>query len=195
MKRFIEAWKDPSLEVWRALLPFWVFWSLIPAMAVLPLTLLMTLVDFSLWKLALIVPVLSFAASAVLFGLPEALGRLSGYRPFKTSWTIPTSSEAGRQAAALRRAARSRGFEVSWETLLGGFVAVHGRERALQDGLTHSARKSPIRLFFDLVETSSDRFQARLEVQVCTCVVWDTGERERLEELGKKLLKAVGQQR
>jgi hypothetical protein len=175
----------PALERFRAWIPYPLYVSLVTFIFAIP----MAALTAPAWQEAILMPPIGAAVVGALIGLLALGGRLSGYCPHQTNWEVMESDAAPRLSQRLRDTAQAQGFQILWHAPGGDFVAVWGLELEARVA-THKGNEAPIRLVFHLSGPPS-RQRARLRVEGRTVVLWDTGERARVESIGLALARDV----
>ncbi len=186
---------NPSLERMRTYIPYPIYAGLVAAFFAVPCVVLQLVPHFptgdpgaasSLSGVLLSVPVISFLAIATLSTLLSFGGWISGYRPFRKCWTHLSDEELSAAALRLRATAEAAGYRIAWSGAGGDFVGVSGM--ALEgNAALHSGSHFPVRVCLRTRRRAS-RGEADLRLENRTVVLWDTGERARLAELGAALI-------
>lgn len=186
------------LERFRGVIPYPLYTGLVTLLLAIPLMLPMVFSERSplgggglpfpaCWALASLMPAGVIAGMMSLLAL---VGFISGHRPFRHAWIRLTPQEAAVLFERLLTVARWMGFDITWSDPGKGFVGVLNMEQEGSAAL-HSSDKAPVRIVVHLRDTDSMNAEVRLKLQIRTLVVWDTGEKARLQELGGRLMAQV----
>jgi hypothetical protein len=189
----------PRLERFRARLPYFPIPGLVALLFILPAAALVALAqalgyrgtpEVSLsrtwWTLALAPP-----GAAAVFAVFEALGWVSGYRPFRRTWDNLPPHAARDLSVRLQAAAQANEFSQAWhDAQTGEFVAVRNMELEKQNRIA-SGTRFPMRL--SVFVRALDPAHAAVDLKLAnrTVVVWDTGERETCCRVGEAVVAAV----
>ena len=183
------------LERIRGVVPYPLYTGLLTFVLALPLMLPMVFSERSpLGRSPLPFPVRWLAAAAipagVILGMMSGLaliGFISGHRPFRHRWARLTPRDAAELLGRLQAVARWVGFDVMWSDARKGFVGVLNMEAEAVQAF-HDSDKAPVRIVVQVRGMDGVAAEVRLKLQILTLVVWDTGEKARLADMGQKML-------
>lgn len=136
------------------------------------------------WVLAALLPA---GVITGMLSLLATLGFLSGYRPFRYCWSRQTPADARALVDRLLAVARWMRFDMTWVDPKKGFVGVLNMEHEGGAPL-HSSTDAPVRIVVGLRGMDSMEAEICLRLEIRTLVVWDSGERKRLEEMGQRFV-------
>ena len=126
---------------------------------------------------------------AVGFALFDAVGRLSGYRPFRKEWKDLSLSEAEELSGSLRRAAKQMGFELAWVDCDDiDFVSVRNIEMETTWPGIRGGKQFPMRLSCFKSAIRPGQFDLQMKLANRTVVVWDSGERQTCNATAQKIV-------
>jgi len=127
--------------------------------------------------------------TAVVFALLGAIGRLSGYRPFRQDWKNLPASEATTLSASIKRSAEQTGFISAWVAANRiDFVSVRNIELEMAPQWMRSGKDFPMRLSCFTRETRPGRVDLVMRLANRTVVLWDTGERDACRRIGRDIV-------
>lgn len=187
-----------KLERIRAIVPFPVYISVLVFVLSVPVVLLSIFFNTGIFAFlppqllvtlfsSLMVSILGAAGTFLLYGSLAMLGFVSGYRSFKYTWHKINEHEVERIVDRAKYLLESAGFEIYWFAKDTGFVGVKGMEKE-SETLIHKGDNFPVRAYFRINKFSGGFYRADIKLENRTVVVWDTGEKRHLENLGKNLL-------
>ena len=178
---------NPALERFRVWIPYPLYISFVTFVYGVPINaVIIVLLDFP-WFIGLLIPSIGAVAIGALTTLFAFGGLISGYRPYKTRWTIIDPNASQLLFERLLNASKDCGFEIVWHNSESGFVGVLGMELEARKAI-HKGPETPVRVSFRLADSATLWQYAMLKVEVRTVVLWDTGERSRMDSLGKEIV-------
>lgn len=187
---------DTVLERWRVNVPPPFFLGFVTLICGLPFAL--TFLPFSplpanvILVMIPLIPVGAAVGITVIFGFFWLLGYVTGYRDFVHRWESLPTTELEELTSRFRSAAAEHGFKIVWSRGDRGLVALKGLEMELAGTPFYSAKQFPMRLSLLYKKTDDCTLCATLKMQARSYVVINTGERQRCQEEGERILAALG---